>query len=125
MAVLERGVSWAQQSCGLQGQQEGLWLLHTGYMHWLGVSCSGLYLLQSSTACNLLVGSALLSFRLRVQCSANAQPVTLWVTDACPTCAPNQLNLNALSFQNNFNSDLQRWYCECDIPAGELFGTDN
>lgn len=39
-------------------------------------------------------------------CAPTAQPVTLWVTDSCPTCAPNQLNLHALAFQNNFNNDL-------------------
>lgn len=32
--------------------------------------------------------------------------MTLLVTDACESCAPNQLNLHALAFQNNFNSDL-------------------
>lgn len=39
-------------------------------------------------------------------CSATAKPVTLLVTDACDSCAPNQLNLHALAFQDNFNSDL-------------------
>ena len=39
-------------------------------------------------------------------CGANAKPVTLLVTDACDSCAPNQLNLHALAFQNNFNMDL-------------------
>lgn len=39
-------------------------------------------------------------------CGAGAKPVNLLVTDACETCAPNQLNLHALTFQNNFNQDL-------------------
>lgn len=39
-------------------------------------------------------------------CGANSKPVTLLVTDACESCAPNQLNLHALAFQDNFNSDL-------------------
>lgn len=46
------------------------------------------------------------SSALMQSCGANSKPVTLLVTDACESCAPNQLNLHALAFQDNFNSDL-------------------
>ena len=64
------------------------------------------------------------SSALMQSCGANSKPVTLLVTDACESCAPNQLNLHALAFQDNFNSDLSVGrvnvsFQQCTSPGAE------
>ena len=37
---------------------------------------------------------------------SNSSPVVVLVTDTCDDCATNQLNINALAFEQHFQSNL-------------------